>query len=442
MDKIQNLVSMEIVTQLQEVLRCNRPWFHREFYKYPIHDAVVAALGIARPDDWHQLVLEHPHKSVGDITMIAFTRDDKNGEADRQVKTTIGKYLRRHFSTLADHEIRDIQALHTATGCKVVVTMAEMLFHLLRGPNSCMKSQQFNVHPYEVYDPALGWSMAVREQEGDTVARALIHTSKNGDKTFVRSYNKDPNGGYSHSDTQLEAWMQAQGICKVSGWDGAKIKVIEHNGDVIGPFIDGNDRDVSYSVDSRVTCRTFTICEDGGDYRMDNTGGYASEQNQCDHTCEDCGEGFDDGDGYWVGYDEDRYICGECCNNDYVWATGRRGNSYYIRDRYSVEVNGDYYDEDYLSDNDIVEDVDGEYCHRDDVVYIDSEDNYYGCNDERICLAEDTSEYLLRDDCWQCTNTDRWYSMAEAFVEINGDKYHPENVPSFLSTTATQGESE
>jgi len=85
--------------------------------------------------------------------------------------------------------------------------------------------------------------------------------------------------------------------------------------------------------------------------------------------------------------------------------------------------------------------VDGEYCHRDDVVYIDSEDNYYGCNDERICLAEDTEQYELRDNCWMCAHTNRWYTDAEAFVEINGDKYHPDCAPETNETT-TEGESE
>jgi hypothetical protein len=283
--------------------------------------------------------------------------------------------------------------------------------------------------------------MAVRENDGDTVARALIYTDTNGDKSFVRSYNKDANGGYSHSDTQLEAWMTNQGIEKASGWDGAKIKVIEQHGDVIGPFLDGNDRKVKFSVDSRVTYRTFTICEDDGDYNMDNTGGYASECNRYAHTCEDCGDGFDDGDGYWVGASEDNYICESCCNNDYQYVTGRRGNGYYIRGRYAVEVNGDYYDEDYLSDNDIVEDVDGEHRHLDDAVYIDSEDAYYGCDDERVCYAKDTEQYELRDNCWQCASTDRWYTDAEAFVEIEGEKYHPENVPAQNETT-TKGESE
>jgi len=422
---------------LQKILKRSRPWYHREFYKYPMHPAIADAIKLTRPDNWHQLVLEHPHQSIGDQTMIAFTRDDKSGDADRQVKTSIGKYLRRHFSALGDHQIRDITALHVVTGVKIVHTMAEMLHHLMRGPQSCMKSSNWNTHPYEVYDPALGWSMAVREEGNDTVARALIYTDADGNKKFVRSYNKDPNGGYSHSDTKLEAWMNNLGIVKVGGWDGAKIKVINHGGCIVGPYIDGNDRDCEFSADKK----TFTICDGEGEYRMESTGGFAEERSQYDNTCEDCGDGFDDGDGYWVGYSEDTHICMSCCNNNYIYVTGRRGNQYYIRDRYSVEVNGEYYDEDYLDDNDIVCDVDGEHRHRDDVVYIESESEYYPDDDDRICYAEDTEQYELRDNCWMCAHTDKWYTDAVEYVEINGDKFHPECAPETNETT-TEGESE
>jgi len=428
------------IHMLQKILRYSRPWYHREYYKYPVHPAIADAIRLARPDNWHQLVLEHPHQSIGDQTMIAFTRDDKSGDADRQVKTSIGKYLRRHFSLLQDHQIRDITALHVVTGVKIVSTMAEMLHHLMRGPHSCMRSDNFNTHPYEVYDPALGWSMAVREHNGDTVARALVYTDAEGNRAFVRSYNKPTDGGYSHSDTQLEAWMNNQGIAKQDGWDGAKIKVIKIGGCIVGPYIDGADRDCKYSADEK----TFTICDGEGEYRMENTNGFAEERNEYDNTCEDCGDGFDDGDGYWVGYEEDTYICRSCCHNDYQYVYGRRGNQYYIRDRYSVEVNGEYYDEDYLSDNEIVSDVDGEYCHLNDVIYIESEFEYYPDDDERICYAEDTEQHELRDNCWMCTHTDKWYTDGTECVEINGEKFHPDSAPEITEAneSTTEGESE
>jgi hypothetical protein len=40
-----------------------RYWIIREFDKYPVHQVINAAIKLARPRDWHQLLLEHLHES-------------------------------------------------------------------------------------------------------------------------------------------------------------------------------------------------------------------------------------------------------------------------------------------------------------------------------------------------------------------------------------------
>jgi hypothetical protein len=47
----------------------------------------------------------------------------------------------------------------------------------------------------------------------------------------------------------------------------------------------------------------------------------------------------------------------------------------------------------------------------------------------------------LTENCWMCASTDRWYTDETDYVEIEGEKYHPENVPAQNETT-TEGESE
>ena len=93
-----------------------RPWFERERCRYALHPAVLRMMRAYRPDDWQQLLLEWPHKSATDPNRLAYTRDERSGEADRQVITTIGKYLRRHFSHAPDEMIRDITAQYTYSG--------------------------------------------------------------------------------------------------------------------------------------------------------------------------------------------------------------------------------------------------------------------------------------------------------------------------------------
>ena len=94
-----------------------------------------------------------------------------------------------------------------------------------------------------------------------------------------------------------------------------------------------------------------------------------------------------------------------------------------------IYVSGSYYDTEYLSDNNIVALADGEYCDLDEAVWIESVDEYYHHNDRDICYAEDTERYELREDCWQCTETGNWYTDDTDYVEIDGDKYHPDDAP-------------
>lgn len=185
------------------------------------------------------------------------------------------------------------------------------------------------------------------------------------------------------------------------------------------PYIDGCVQRVESNGD------TFVI-DDGGDYEASNTGGTID---QYEHTCEDCGAGFNDGDGYWTGIHDDHHVCDSCCNNEYTYAYSRRGNQYYIPNDRAVYIDGEYYDEDYLDENDIVQLHDGEYANRDDTVFIESTDEYYRSDDDEICYAEDTGRYELTDDCWQCEESNNWYTDDVDYVEVDGDKYHPDHAP-------------
>ena len=82
-----------------------RPWFRNQYGKYRIHGAIWDMMMQYRPDDWHQLMLEWPHKAETDPSRLAYTRDERAGEADRQTVTSIGKYLTRHFPDAPDHKI-------------------------------------------------------------------------------------------------------------------------------------------------------------------------------------------------------------------------------------------------------------------------------------------------------------------------------------------------
>ena len=414
-----------------------REWFNQQYRRHHLHKAVHDMMTEYRyrPHDWQQLLLEWPHKSITDPNRLAYTRDESsamhNGDSDiKAVITTIGKYLTRHFPDAPSNLIRDVAAKYTYGGTtEITKDLDRMVRAVNNGPRSCM-SCSFDImcddnterHPYEVYDPSLGWGMAVRSEGDEVLGRCLVHESDEG-KGFVRSYKRERDErSHSGADEAIEAYLQSLGYAKWRGWPD-HVRVMRYplrRGGFLMPYIDGGNQHVD---DAGVN--TFRISEYDG-WEACNTNGTI---NNHEHTCESCGAGFDDGEGGWTGIHEDYHVCPNCLDNDYTYAYSRRGNEYYIHNDDVTEIGGDYYDVNYLSDNNIVELHDGEYEHLDNAVYVESEDAYYHCDDDDICYAEDTGRYELRDDCWCCAESGNYYTDDEEYVEIDGDKYHPDNAP-------------
>lgn len=416
-----------------------RPWFTQQRMRHQLHPAVFDMMTdhLYRPQNWQQLLLEWPHKALTDPNRLAYTRDERSamhgGDSDIKAQvTTIGKYLTRHFPDAPSNLIRDIAAKYTYGGStEITKDLNRMVHAVMAGPRSCMSSD-FDIecddkerrHPYAVYDPDLGWGMAVRtDTDGMVLGRCLVHESDEG-KGFVRSYKRERDySSHSGSDESIEAYLQGLGYAKWRGWP-AGVHVMRYplrrDSGFLMPYIDGNCQHVAEDGDD-----VFRISSYDG-YEASNTSGML---NSYDHTCDDCGAGFHDGDGAWTGIHEENHVCQSCLENDYTYAYSRRGNQYYIHSDDAINVGGEYYDVNYLSDNSIVELHDGEYEHTDNAVYVESEDAYFRNDDDDICYAEDTGRYEMTEDCWQCTESGNWYTDDEDNVEIDGDLYHPDHAP-------------
>jgi hypothetical protein len=420
---------------------CNhRWWFKRERDKYDLHPVVEKAMSIYRPVDWQQLLLEWPHKAE-DGERVAYTQNERKGAEDIQTVTSVGKYLRRHFD-MPDHELRDIVALYDTSGhtLQFVHTTDEMVAAVRSGPHSCMSNSflQLVAHPYAVYKPEYGWHMAVRKNGGQVEGRALcLNDDEEDGPVFVRSYKRCPNGGYSHADEKLEAWLKDQGYTKLSGWpiEARVARIEQEEGWFVMPYIDGDNR----AIDDHSTYMTI---ESSGEYEACQTDGTVGDSGV---ECEDCGDRHDEDDSYWVGRWADRRI-GPCCIDSYCYAYGARGNQYYESEDECVfcDDNDEHYVIDYLSDNDMVQLSNGSIVHIDNAVLIESCDEYYHTDDERICYAEDTERYELTDDCWQCAETCNWYTDDVDYVEVDGNTYHPDHAPNpdqlDLPLNETQGD--
>lgn len=402
-----------------------RGWHVTMSNKHDIHPAVFQAIDLAPPYDWHQLVLEYPYISESDPSRLAYTRDERAGIADRQTITTIGKYLARHFD-LPDHMIREIAALYSGATCKILNTMPEMLDAIKNGAKSCMTLSNYDddAHPYQAYDPALGWSMAVRMEGTVYRARALVYTDANATEDasyFVRSYNKadDPNS-YSQRDDLLEAWLKGQGIPKRDGWEGAVMRYIPYDGKFLAPYLDGTDKQVTVHEQLRM----MTV-DSNGEYEFDRQDGSPTDVSG-DCECANCGDSFNEGDGYWAGTNGDDHICEYCRDEHFTYAYTRHGNQYYIPSDDVVYVSSqqEYYHDRYLADNNIVLCIDtDEYEHTDDAVYLDREGEYYSNGSDQIIYCEHSNEYELIDNCVQLHNGE-WAHSDDTWHCEHGDAYY------------------
>ena len=390
---------------LVTILRQTRSWFHRETNNHTLHPAINALLDQWRVNpnnllyyltDWREMLLEWPHVAQSDPTRLAYTRDDRSGNDNRQTLTSLGKYLKRHCPDAPDHVIRDFVAQHdpAAGMIKLVHTMDEMIDAVQTGPTSCMQGEKFDDwdhHPYEVYDPEYGWHMAVRVVNDQIMGRCLLNETDEV-KCFVRSYRRTE--GYSHADEGIEAWLKEQGYAKYTSWpDGLKLRKLYNDDNLIMPYLDGDTKRVD-EYDN-----FFRINEDG-EYEADNSNGYlggATHRESCD--C--CGDTYDEDDLTYVGYHDDQRVCSGCLDSSYRYVYGRGGNQYYIHEDYAIwcESNEEYYDEDYLDYHDIV-------------------------------WVEDESGYYKAEDCWYSDARGNWFLTSEVEpVEIDGALYHPDDVP-------------
>jgi hypothetical protein len=416
-----------------------RRWINREIQRYRMHEVIRAAVLIARPLDWHQMLLEWPHVSQGDKSKIAYTQNEVKGQRDIQTVTSVGKYLNRHFD-LPDHTIRDLVSRYgSASRFQFVNTTAEMIYHLHRGPKSCMVwSEDHGIkcddgvtrHPYEAYDPKYGWHMAVRVEGDMTMGRALCMTSPmDGVKYFVRSYLRPSNeSSYSQTDDGMDTWLREQGYTKEGYWrEGEKLAYHPARDNFLAPYLDGGERHVDVNEHER-----WLVIDGNGSWICENTGGYATnnEEDENYFDCACCDDRTDDDDGYWVERGEDTRVCESCFNHEYTYVYGRRGNQYHVHNDNAVyvESNSEHYDEDYLNDNNIVQLENGEYEQMEEAVEVDGE--WYSIDDERICRFEDTEEYGLTEDGWQCVASCNWYTDdCTDFTEYKGERYHDDYIP-------------
>ena len=449
-------------------------WWVRRYgrmsHECPTHPVVVRMYKNWRPLDWQQLLLEWPHVSRMDPTRLAYTPSQKYGEGDRQLVTSIGKYLNRHWPHVPDHLRRDAVASYTFDEIRIVRTTPEIIQGIEEGPRSCMQSGYGSIpfttsdrarmiawfkdrdseeprwgrHPYSVYSPALGWGMAVRVNGSEFLGRALVLETGNV-KCFVRTYGRrSADEDQSSSDHVLEQWLQNQGYEFVGAWpQGARLLRLKHpDGGILAPYLDGNIQKVSIG-----DAHHLRIDEDG-DLSCTDTFGQAEDVDDGDYSaCERCGDRTSDGELTTVTRHEDLQVCEDCVTRYYTHVRGDTGPSsawrnyreYYVQDDQAAELQcGSYSIDTEHPPEDVVQLEDGDWAEADDTVCIDGE--YYLSEDEDICeLANKWCDetHALKNDCWQCEGSKKWYHEDDTDdqVEVDGDYYHRDHLSTLVNAT-------
>jgi hypothetical protein len=421
---------IEWVDCLAGVLLKSRDWHARQQSRHDLHPAVVALMERGYvPDNWHDLVLQWPHPSKQQPGMLAFTPDEVKARLDRVTVTKPARYLTKHFPSVPGNIIRDLVA-YAADGnsFELLTNTADIVHAVNTGPGSCMRwddddySETGGKHPYQVYDPALGWGLAIRRNgEGRIDGRALVFEGTDVDgnphKCFVRSFKRClcPDTGveqYSHSDEALEAWLIGEGYVSNDGWPRVEVKRIRLNdGYVLMPYLDGSHARIA-EYDGNLV-----IVSSGGTV-ADNTDGTMSLEPI--DTCYHCDAEVAQADGVYLRLHSSRFVCDRCCSNYYITAYSRNQEQDYVHlDRVVEGTDGESYDERYLDDNDMVRLEDGRVAPEDDTFFCPVRDERY--HDEDGLVTQDAG-MVHCDYTWRDVDGELWSDNTDS-VHINDDAY-------------------
>ena len=208
----------------------------------PVMAAVLAATQSHSPIN--PISMQFAHPSVEDPRRVARTASAEDGVRDRQLTTTVDKWLRMMYPFAADHEIQFMAQRHISEvdpTLTVAYTEDEVERIYRNGPSACMSREPRHyglndgLHPSHVYAHN-GFGVAYMGSVDKASARAVVWVNPDdeNDKRYVRVY---PGG------SALERKLKANGY-KQRTFYGAKLKVRrDDDGNVIVPYMDGTPID-------------------------------------------------------------------------------------------------------------------------------------------------------------------------------------------------------
>lgn len=242
------------------------------------------------------------HDSAEVPGMVAYTRNETDGMADKQIRCAPGKYLSACYPQLTSQQISDFvrRASPTARPFEVVTDVAAIneVFETRLGAEgedrcSCMvgKFAHWNVRPYHIYadHDVLGVALQ-RNAEGAIVARSVVFRDT---KQWIRPYATN-----CEARDEFVASLEAEGWTKFSTDDSRDLEVVHlaRDGQVLCPYTDWKG--------------AITTTE-GVELETNNTNGYGADNLRCSS----CSQHLDEDNAFPA---DGETLCESCYDDAYT----------------------------------------------------------------------------------------------------------------------------
>ena len=417
------------------------------------HSLVTMLLNNLHEFDEKQL-LRMPHECPDTGELLVWQNFDKFLQGGKPQRAKLGGYLQRLFPNMATSlitkEVEKYQGAKLVGGVRYTESTEEMCRIMREAteqvwrcgdistfptfPHTCMtknvnptvlysrssSEQEDWMHPYVVYDHALGWSMAyIKNIKGNIAGRAIVHKDN---KTFVRAFALGDNNVHA----AMEHALDSEGYKRIDSWEDYTVAYVPLHGnedaspcdaDFWTPYIDGSAQrgDV---ISTRDPQRPWVITiKNRGNVDFTETCGFGGFSPQC--ICERCEDEIDEEDAYTV-YDGDddhngSYWCYDCARV------------------YSQEINGVSYNEDSLTWCEQNEQYDHtwrveysryhqSYLTGDSAVWSECDGDWYDRDDTDIILLSN-DDWCMYDNAWEDVDGEWHHNSVEKVYHEELDGY-------------------